>query len=135
MIVILLMFCLILYLALRNPVLAKNFPDIHKIQKELHTYSGLDKALYTQYLEKMDKTLATLGDTPVASASLYAALDDLRSLGLTLPTGDSDIPELVNGLADQLGKATEKYIMKYALENGNRFNPRYLNNTFITIKE
>jgi len=135
MIVILLLFCLILYIALRNPVLGKRFPNIYEIQKEIHQYSGLDKSLYTQYLEEIDKTLDTLEDTPVAERSLYAALDHLRSLGLTLSAGDSEIPDLLNGLADQLGKTTEKYIMKYALQNGNRFNPRYLNNTFITIKE
>jgi hypothetical protein len=135
MIVILLMFCLILYIALRNPILGKRFPDIYEIQKEIHNYSGLDKSLYTQYLEEMDATLTTLGDTPVAERSLYAALDHLRSMGLTLSAGDSEIPDLLNGLADRLGKTTEKYIMKYALQNGNRFNPRYLNNTFINIRE
>jgi hypothetical protein len=133
MIVILLLFCLILYVALRNPVLGKRFPDIYKIQKEIHKYSGLDKSIYTRYLEKMDKTLDNLGDTPVAESSLYAALDHLRSLGLTLSMGDSEVPDMLNGLTDQLGKTTENYIMKYALQNGNRFNPRYLNNTFITI--
>lgn len=115
--------------------MGKRFPNIYEIQKEIHQYSGLDKSLYTQYLEEIDKTLDTLEDTPVAERSLYAALDHLRSLGLTLSAGDSEIPDLLNGLADQLGKTTEKYIMKYALQNGNRFNPRYLNNTFITIKE
>jgi len=134
-VVILLLFCLVLWVAIRDPVMLNNFPDIHKIQKEIHKYSGLNKSLYMLYLDEMDKAMGNIGDTPVATESLYNALEHLRSLGMDVPGGDSEIPDIVNKLCDELGSATEGYIMKYALQNGNRFNPLYLNNMFINIKE
>jgi len=135
MIVILLLFCLVLYIAIRDPIWVNNFPDIHKIQKEIHQYSGLNKSLYMLYLDEMDKVMGDIGDTQMAAGSLYIALEHMRSAGLNVPGGDSEIPDIINKLCDELGKVTEKYIMKYALQNGNRFNPRYLNDMFINIKE
>jgi hypothetical protein len=62
-------------------------------------------------------------------------MNSIRHIGLNLPAGDTDIPEELETYSLQIGKLTEQYIMKYALQNGQIFAPKYLNNTFIDIKE
>ena len=102
------------------------YPRVWAIQKQIHEYSGIYPEEYMNYMNSMDTALTTMDPT-----YLYTALEQLRNIPLTLPRGDTSIPEEIDRLADQLGQETEYYIMKHALKNGIRFNPRYLNNIFV----
>ena len=110
------------------------YPDLHKVQKNIHAYSGINPRAYMKYLVNIDNCEEQLEDTPQAVAYLDKAIANIRNIGLNLPAGDTEIPEQLETLGLQLGKITEQYIMNYALQGGKRFNPRYLNNIFIDIK-
>ena len=141
MIVFLISLIVILYVVIRNPLPStifggQEFRDVYELQKEIHEYSGLDKELYMSYLVSIDNTMAFIKENPAnASKSLYKGLEKLRDMGGNLPAGDSDIPREINTLADKLGKTIEQYIMKYALQDGFKFTPRYLNNRFISLRD
>ena len=111
------------------------YPDLHKVQKKIHAYSGVNPQAYMKYLVNMDNCQAHLEDTPQAVAYLAKAIENIRNISLNLPAGDTEIPEELETLSMQLGKLTEQYIMNYALQGGKRFSPRYLNNIFIDIKD
>lgn len=113
-----------------------DYPDIHKIQMEIHQYSGIDQQMYMDYKTHMDLCMSGIDDNPLMSAEyLYNALAFLRDIGLMIPGGDSQIPDILNDMADKLGKITEKHIMIKSIVKGVRFNPFYLNNRFIDISE
>ena len=141
MIVFIIILIVILYVVIRNPLTYKifggrEFEDVYELQKQIHEYSGLDKDLYMSYLVSIDNTMAFINEDPAnASTSLYKGLEKLRDMGGNISAGDSDIPHEINTLADKLGKTIEQYIMKYALQNGFTFTPRYLNNRFISITD
>ena len=140
MIVFILLAVAILLVVIRNPPLEKilggsNFPDIDKIQKEIHEYSGINKDLYMSYITKIDNAKEFVSDPDISAQYLYGALEDLRNVTLSLPGGDSDIPEKINDYAGKLGKLFEHYIMENALRKGIRFTPAYLNEKFINISE
>ena len=141
MIPFLIILLVILYVVIRNPLTStifggQEFEDIYVLQQKIHEYSGLDKETYMSYLVSIDNTMAFITMDPVnASGSLYKSLDKLRDLAGNIPAGDSEIPHEINTLADKLGKTTEHYIMKYALQNGFIFTPRYLNNRFISLRD
>tara|TARA_R110000850_G_scaffold158113_2_gene282229 strand:+ start:311 stop:742 length:432 start_codon:yes stop_codon:yes gene_type:complete len=140
LVLLLIILTVVLVVVLKNPEMGKitggqDFPDIYKLQKKLHEYSGLNKGSYMKYLTHMDNCLATLGNSQEAAGFLAKAIDSIRHIGLNLPAGDTDIPEELEKYSMQVGKLTEQYIMKYALQNGEIFAPKYLNDTFINIKE
>lgn len=111
-----------------------DYPDIHKLQMDIHEYSGIDHQTYMDYKTYMDLCMARIHDDPsMAAEYLYNALTSLRDIGLMIPGGDSEIPDILNEMANRLGKITEKHIMVKSIQKGVRFNPRYLNNTFINI--
>ena len=113
-----------------------DYPDIHKIQMEIHEYSGINQQMYMDYKTHMDLCMSRINDDPLMAAEyLYAALAYLRDIGLMIPGGDSGIPDILNNMADKLGKVTEKHIMIKSTHKGVRFNPFYLNNKFIDISE
>ena len=139
MILLLIVLAVILYVAIRNPNLAyifggRKYEDVFLLQKEIHDYSGLNNDQYMSYLVSIDNALAFVEtDTVEATKNLYSGLEKLRDLAINTPAGDSDIPGELNKYADKLGKVIEGHIMKYALQNGFKFSPRYLNNKFIII--
>jgi len=132
----------VLYIAIRSPVLMENitggsnFKDIKDLQKEIHEYSGVSPDRYMSYITNMDNAMNILRLDPTLSAQyLYAALEDLRNVGLNIPGGDSGVPHELFEHAKELGKLFESSIMQESLQQGVRFNPAYLNDYFITNKE
>jgi len=137
---LLIILTVVLVVILKNPEMGKitggqDFPDVYEVQKKIHEYSGLNKETYMKYLTHMDNCLATIQNSQESSGFLAKAIESIRHIGLNLPAGDTDIPEELEKCSLQIGKLTEQYIMKYALQNGQIFAPKYLNNTFIDIKE
>jgi hypothetical protein len=137
---LLIILTVVLVVILKNPEMGKitggqDFPDVYEVQKKIHEYSGLNKEAYMKYLTHMDNCLATIQSSQESAGFLSKAMNSIRHIGLNLPAGDTDIPEELETYSLQIGKLTEQYIMKYALQNGQIFAPKYLNNTFIDIKE
>ena len=130
----------ILVVVIKNPEMYKivggqKFPDIYKLQKKIHEYSGLNKETYLKYLTHMDNCMETIQNPTESSKYLYKAIESIKHISLNLPAGDTEIPQELETYSLQRGKLTEQYIMKYALQNGEIFAPKYLNNTFINIKD
>ena len=128
----------VLYIAVRSPMLIENitggdnFNDVKELQKEIHEYSGISPSHYMSYITHMDNAMDMITVDPSAAADyLYKALEELRSVPLDIPGGDSHVPEEINQYAARLGKLFEAYIMQSCIEKGIRFEPAYLNNIFI----
>ena len=123
----------ILVVVIKNPEMYKivggqKFPDIYKLQKKIHEYSGLNTDSYMKYLTHMDNCMETIQNPTESSKYLYKAIESIKHISLNLPAGDTEIPQELETYSLQLG-------MKYALQNGEIFAPKYLNNTFINIKD
>ena len=130
---------MIIAIVLYNPPLDKfiggnSFQDVHDIQKRIHEYSGINKDVYMHYITELDNAQDFIKEPEMAANSLYIGLDHLKTIGLSIPGGDSTIPETIHALSQELGYAMEKYIMNEALRQGIRFEPAYLNENFIPIQ-
>ena len=138
MIVFIILAAMILAVVLYNPPLEKyiggnSFQDVHIIQKKIHAYSGIDKDMYMKYITELDNSKAFINDPDMAAKSLYAGIEYLRTIGLSIPGGDSTIPETIQELSVELGNAMEQYILNESLRQGVRFEPAYLNEKFLPI--
>jgi len=138
MIVFIILAAMIIAVVLYNPPLEKfiggnPFQDVDDIQKKIHEYSGINKESYMQYITEIDNAKAFITDPDMAARSLYAGLEHLRNLCLSIPGGDSAIPTAIQALSRELGSAMEQHIINGALNRGVRFEPAYLNEKFLPI--
>ena len=130
---------MIIAIILYNPPLEKfiggpGFPDVDKIQRKIHEYSGINKELYMAYITEIDNARAFVTDPDMSSRALYAGIEHLRTIGLSIPGGDSIIPNTLQTLSEELGRAMEQYILNESLRQGTRFDPAYLNEKFLPIE-
>ena len=128
----------VLFISIRSPMLLEgftggdNFADVKALQKDIHEYSGIAPSQYMSYITNMDNAMDMVSIDPTQSAAyLYKALEDLKSVALDIPGGDSHIPGEIHEHAARLGKLFEAYIMHECVQKGIRFEPAYLNNIFI----
>ena len=141
MLFFIIMVAAVLFIAIRSPMLLEsitggdNFADVRALQKDIHEYSGIAPDQYMSYITNMDNAMDTISIDPAQSATyLHKALEDLKSVALDIPGGDSHIPGEINEHAARLGKLFEAYIMHECMQKGVRFEPAYLNNIFIEDK-
>lgn len=101
-----------------------------KYEKRVHKFSGLDPESWKRFLYniKTFETLLRLPDLDGAANALYAALENIRDMGLGIRRADDgDHSEELNAIATELGHEGELAIQQIALTKGLQFFPKYLN--------
>lgn len=99
--------------------------------REVHPYSGLDPKSWERFLSNMDifeRNAETVPD--LAAPALYAALENIRDLGLGLRRADDgQYQDDLDDIAGRLAYEGEFIINETALKKGVYFFPKYLNET------
>lgn len=101
-------------------------------EKRVHVYSGLDEATWKEFLFNMKTFEFNLGTASIdkAAAALYAALENIRNLGLFVERADdSNYAEDLHAIAAELGYEGEYMLNQNAMARGLYFFPKYLNET------
>ena len=102
---------------------------LRDFQYEAHKYSGLNPELYYRFLNNMKLMKQTLpSSVDTSSYYLYAALENLQDIGLESKGGSSGFIENLHDLASRIGDAAELLILQEAVQQGVRFNPKYIKN-------
>lgn len=103
-----------------------------KYEKLVHPYSGLDPESWSRFLNNI-RTFQQLVSTPKldsAANALYAAMENIRDLGLSIRRADdAHHQEDLDKIAMDLGYDGEFIINQNAIANGLQFFPKYLNET------
>ena len=103
-------------------------PEIKLIKKEVHAYSGLNPALFAEFINMSDLMEdAIMIDTELASYYLYKTIDTIQTIGLSATGVVSYAIEELNKLSVTYGIRAEKLILNEALYKGDIFRPIYLN--------
>jgi hypothetical protein len=98
-------------------------------EKELHPYSGLDPDEWQAFKQNV-RAFELEEDVAVAARQLYAAMENVRNLGLGVRRPDDvETREKIDGIADRLAMDGEYILYTNAKKKGFYFFPRYLNNT------
>ena len=101
-------------------------------EKRVHVYSGLDEATWKEFLLNMKIFEFHLGTASIdkSAAALYAALENIRNLGLFVErSDDSNYAEELQAIAAELGYEGEYMLNQNAMARGLYFFPKYLNET------
>lgn len=109
-----------------------------KYEALVHPYSGLDPESWSRYIQNIRDFEKLSGTTDVAGAagSLYAALENIRDIGLGLRRSDDQHhTDALDEIAGNLGYEGEFIINQTALSNGIHFFPKYLNETVMDYPE
>ena len=108
-----------------------------KYEKMVHPYSGLDPENWNRFLENLhtfEKSASSQVDE--AGSALYAAIEAIRDLGLSLRRADdANIQETLAGIAFQLAIEGETILNQNAVSQGTYFFPKYLNDTMLDFPE
>lgn len=109
-----------------------------KYEQRVHPYSGLDPESWKRFQTNIHtfEQLVSTSDLDGAGAALYAAIEDIRDLGLGLRRADDEQHrEALNSIADELGYEGEFIINQNALTRGVYFFPKYLNDSLMDYPE
>ena len=101
-------------------------------EKRVHVYSGLDETTWKEFLLNMKIFEFHLGTASIdkAAAGLYAAIENIRNLGLFVERADdSNYAEELQAIAAELGYEGEYMLNQNAMARGLYFFPKYLNET------
>lgn len=109
-----------------------------KFEQKVHPYSGLDPESWTRFqsnIHEFERSVST-PELDKAALALYAAVENVRDLGLGLRHADDEhYREDINKIADELGYEGEFIINQNALSQGIYFFPRYLNDSLMDYPE
>jgi hypothetical protein len=108
-----------------------------KYERLVHPYSGLDPVSWERFLENLHE-FERLASTRLddAAGALYAALENIRDLGLGLRRADdTDIQEKLTQITRQLGYEGEYILNQNAVHQGLYFFPKYLNESLAEYPE
>lgn len=108
-----------------------------KYEKMVHPYSGLDPANWSRFLENLHTFERSASNgIDEAGPALYAAVEAIRDLGLSLRRADdAGIQETLAGIAFQLAIEGETILNQNAISQGTYFFPKYLNDTMLDFPE
>lgn len=106
-------------------------------EKRVHPYSGLDPESWKRFQENIHTFEGLISSDIEGSAqALYAALENIRDLGLGLRRADDEHHrDKLNKIADELGYEGEFIINQNALSKGIYFFPKYLNESLMDYPE
>jgi hypothetical protein len=105
-----------------------------KYKERVHQYSGLDPKNWERFLANIHEfeQLVSTPQLDEAAAALYAALTNVRELGLGLRRADdSDHQEKLEQIAKEMGYDGEFMINEAAISRGIQFFPKYLNDSLM----
>jgi hypothetical protein len=100
-----------------------------RYEREVHPYSGLDPDEWQKFKENV-RAFEQEEDPAVAARQLYAAMENIRNLGLGIQRPDDiETRDTLDGIAGRLALDGEYMLYTQAKKQGLYFFPRYLNNT------
>jgi len=109
-----------------------------KFEAKVHPFSGLDPESWERFQTNIHtfERLVSTSDLEGASEGLYAAVENVRDIGLGLRRADDQQhAEDLNRIADELGYEGEFIINQNALSRGIYFFPKYLNESIMDYPE
>jgi hypothetical protein len=110
---------------------ATGFPKTmaSRYEREVHPYSGLDPETWQEFKVNI-RAYEREQDVAVAARQLYAAMENIRNLGLSIQRADDhEHQEKLEDIASRLGVEGEYDLYTNAKRKGVYFFPRYLNET------
>ena len=110
---------------------ATGFPKTlaNRYEREVHPYSGLDPETWQEFKVNI-RAFDREQDVAVAAKQLYAAMENIRNLGLSIQRADDhEHQEKLDDIASRLGIEGEHALFTAAKRKGVYFFPRYLNET------
>ena len=110
---------------------ATGFPKTlaSRYEREVHPYSGLDPETWQEFKVNI-RAFEREQDVVVAARQLYAAMESIRNLGLSIQRADDhEHQEKLDDIANRLGIEGERDLYMTAKRKGVYFFPRYLNET------
>lgn len=109
-----------------------------KYEQKIHPYSGLDPESWVRFqtnIHTFEKLVST-SNLDGAAGALYAAMENIRDIGLGLRRADdAQHADDLNSVADELGYEGEFIINENALTQGVYFFPKYLNDSIMDYPE
>ena len=100
-----------------------------RYERLVHPYSGLDPETWHEFKVNI-RAYDQERDVAVAARQLYAAMENIRNIGLSIQRADDhEHQEALNDIADQLGVEGEHALFNAARQKGVYFFPKYLNET------
>ena len=110
---------------------ATGFPKTmaNRYEREVHPYSGLDPETWREFKVNI-RAFEREQDVAVAAKQLYAAMENIRNLGLSIQRADDhEHQEKLDDIASRLGVEGEYDLYTNAKKKGYYFFPKYLNET------
>jgi len=100
-----------------------------RYERLVHPYSGLDPETWHEFKVNI-RAYDREQDVAVAARQLYAAMENIRNLGLSIQRADDhEHQEALDSIAEQLGVEGEHALFDAAKRKGVYFFPKYLNET------
>ena len=100
-----------------------------RYEREVHPYSGLDPGTWQEFKVNI-RAFEREQDVAVAARQLYAAMESIRSIGLSIRRADDhEHQEKLDEIANRLGIEGESDLYVTAKRKSVYFFPRYLNDT------
>ena len=96
------------------------------LKYEVYKYSGLNPNLYYKFLNNIELMEQTLQSVDTSSNYLYLAIDNLQDIALYAKGGSTGFIDQVHDIASRLGNEAELMILEVALQQGVRFQPKYI---------
>ena len=104
----------------------RNKRPLDEYKQKAKKYSGLSPDKYSEFVNNLELSEQTLYSVTLSTKYLYKAIDALQDLPLYAKGGSSGLIEEIHEMASSIGDAMERQIAKTALDQGVRFNPRYI---------
>ena len=118
------MLALVLFLIYVYP--QRDVDPLRDLKFEAHKYSGLNPTLYYKFLNNISLMRQTISSVDTSAGYLYTAIENLQDMGLESVGGSSGFVEELHDLGSRIGNAAELLILEEAVNQGVRFNPKYI---------
>ena len=97
------------------------------LKLEIHKYSGVNPDLFNNFMTNMEMMEDNISRTDLASYYLYKAIDNAQELSMYTTGYGTHIVDEIAEITNDIGSYAEQIILNEALYQGNKFQPRYLN--------
>ena len=97
------------------------------LKMEIHKYSGVNPDMFNNFMTNMELMEDNISRTELASYYLYKAIDNAQEIALYTTGYGTHIVEEISQITTDIGEYSEQIILDEALLQGNKFQPRYLN--------
>ena len=97
------------------------------LKMEIHKYSGVNPDMFNNFMTNMELMEDNISRTELASYYLYKAIDNAQEIALYTTGYGTHIVEEISQITTDIGEYSEQIILDETLLQGNKFQPRYLN--------